>query len=355
MMIIRHGISFHASCLMLTALVLAGASGHVHAQSVEQLRQLLKERDAEIINLRKRLSEALESKTSPQAAPPAAAPSARTGGGNVSTPTTVAAAGKFAVDDDEINRALERALVQRGDLLLPQGRYEVQPGLSYSRADGRSGFPRSDTLDASLSLRAGLPWQSQLQVNIPYSLRSRIGGEHADGFGDVSLAASTQLLQERGNMPSLVGSLGWTAPTGRDSFSGGLPLGPGFHTYSAGLTALKRLDPLVVTAGVSYSASRAEQILGLQVKPGAVTGLRLGGGLAISPDTSFDLGLNLNFVEQTRIDGRSVPGSDDVVGTLDIGFGIVLSRRMFLHAGGQFRLTGSAPDLALNISLPIRF
>jgi len=340
---------------MLTALVLASASGHACAQSAEELKQLLKERDAEIIILRKRLSEALEGKPAPQAAPPAGKPTLGTGDEGVNAPAAVSPAVKIAIDDDEINRALERALVQRGDLLLPRDRYELQPGLSYSRADGRSGFPRSDTLGASLSLRAGLPWQSQLQLNVPYSLRSRVGGEHADGLGDVSLALATQLFMERDHQPSLIGTLSWTAPTGRNSFSGGVPLASGFQTYGASLTALKRLDPLVVIAGISYSASREEQMLGLQVKPGPVTGLRLGGGLALSPDTSFDLGLNLSFVEETRIDGRNVPGSDDVVGTLDLGFGIVLSRRMFLRVGGQFRLTGSAPDVALSVSLPIRF
>jgi hypothetical protein len=44
-----------------------------------------------------------------------------------------------------------------------------------------------------------------------------------------------------------------------------------------------------------------------------------------------------------------------VVGTLDLGLGIVLSRRMFLRVGGQFRFTGPAPDVALSVSLPIRF
>jgi hypothetical protein len=183
-----------------------------------------------------------------------------------------------------------------------------------------------------------------LQLNVPYSLRSRVGGEHADGLGDVSLALATQLSMERDHRPSLIGTLSWTAPTGRDGFSGGVALGSGFETYGAGLTALKRFDPLVVVGGISYTVSSTEQIRGLRVKPGPVTGLRLGGGLAISPDTSFDLGLNLGFAGQTTIDGLKVPGSHDVLGT-----------RMFLRIGGQFGLTGPVPDVTLNISLPVRF
>ncbi len=335
--------------------MLAGASSHAGAQTVEELKQLLKERDAEILILRKRLSEALEGKPAPPAAPPAGERVPGTDARSASTPAGVAPTGKFTVDDDEVNRALERALIQRGDLLLPRGRFELQPGLSFSRADGHSGFPRSDSLDASMSLRAGLPWQSQIQITAPYSLRRRIGDERADGMGDVSLSVATQLLREHDRVPSLIGSLSWIARTGRDGFSGGVPLGSGFETYGAGLTALKRFDPLVMTGGVSYATSRAEQVQGLKVRPGPVTGLRFGGGLAISPETSFDLGFNLYFVGHSRINGQKVPGSDDVVETLDLGLGLVLSRRTFLHLGGQFRLSGAAPDAVFSISIPVRF
>ena len=353
---------FRGRSLILAALMLAGASGLARAQTVEELRQLLKERDAEIAVLRQRLSQAVGGGASapqaggqPQTALPAGERTPGPSEGSARASTAVAPDGKIAVDDDEINRALERALVERGDLLLPPNRFELQPALSYRRADGRSGFPRSDTLGTSLSLRAGLPWQSQIQMSIPYILRTRVGDEHAAGLGDVSLAVAKQLLKEGDHLPSLIAALGWTAPTGRDGFSGQVSLGSGFHTFGGSLTALKRLDPLVLVGGISYSASRSEQVQDVRITPGSVTGLRLASGLAISPDTSFDLGVNLSFVGETRIDGRKVPGSDDVVGTLDLGLGIVLSRQMFLRVGGQFRLTGPAPDVGLSVSLPIRF
>jgi hypothetical protein len=70
--------------------------------------------------------------------------------------------------------------------------------------------------------------------------------------------------------------------------------------FQGGLTASKRLDPLVVFLGASYFSSASRDIAGAQSNPSDVAGLRVGGSLAISPSTSVTTGFNVAYLT-TRI------------------------------------------------------
>jgi hypothetical protein len=69
----------------------------------------------------------------------------------------------------------------------------------------------------------------------------------------------------------------------------------------------------------------------------------------------------LAFVGATHVDGHSVPGTDTVVSTLQLGFAAVLTRSTVLLLGGEYRFSGnvglteSAPNFRLTAALPIRF
>lgn len=309
---------------LFAILGLALASVGAHAQSAEELQRLLKQRDAEIEQLHRRL-EALEKK-----AP--AAPE----------------------DEAESNRALERALVQQGGLLLERGVYEVEPQLVYSHWDKARSDLR-DVAEAAVGVRAGLGWESQLQVRVPYVWASA-ASDSGSGFGDVELGLSRQLRREGDSLPSLVASLGWLSRTGQDPFtSDGVATGGGFNVLQAGLLALKRSDPLVYFGGASYSAPQSRDVSGTRLSPGDSLGLRLGAILAASPTASISAGVSLSFVGAARADGARIPDSDTVLGTLQIGFGTVLSRRVLLNVSGEMRLTGAVPDFRLGVTLPVRF
>jgi hypothetical protein len=306
----------------LPALVLT--SGSVSAQSAEDLQRLIRERDAEIERLNRRI-DALQ-KTAAQ--PPE--------------------------DEAETNRALERALVQQGGLLLDRGVYELEPQLVYSHWDKTRSDLR-DVVEPALAVRIGVGWQSQLQVRIPYVFASA-AGDSGSGFGDLELALSHQLRREGEALPSLVASLGWLSRTGRDPFSSrGVATGGGFNVLQAGLLALKRSDPLVYYGGASYSAPQARELSGARLEPSDSLGLRLGAILAASPSASVSAGMNLSFVGTARVEGERIPDSDTVLGTFQLGFGTVLSRRVVLNVAGEMRLSGAVPDLRLGITLPVRF
>lgn len=310
--------------------LLLGAQGASQAQSVEELKRGIAERDAVILELRKRI-EALEKQAAVPAKPAAAA----------------------AAEDEELTRALERTLVQQGGLLLPSGSYELQPEASYAHWD-RSRGPLRRLAGTALSARVGLPWESQFQLRVPYlHVVSTTGSRTA--LGDVELSLSRQLAREAPGRPGLIASLGWLGRTGKDGFDGRTPTGAGFNVLQAGLTAVKRSDPLMLYGAISYSTPLSRQVNGDEVAPGDTLGLRFGTILAASPETAVNLGLNLGFVRPTQVNGQAIADSDTVAGTLQLGVGTVLTRNALLNVAGDFRVSGNAPNFRLTVSLPIRF
>ncbi len=308
--------------LAFAALAVAGHGAGL-AQTTIELERLILDRDVEIERLQRRIQMLQE-----DAAKPADA-------------------------DDETNRALERALVQQGALLLPRGTYELEPQLSYAHWDRSRSTLRHEG-DAALSFRAGLPMELQLQLRVPYvHVSTAAGSETAPG--DIDVALSRQFGRESSSLPGLVGSVGWRARTGKDPFEVDIPTGGGFDVAQAGLTALKRHDPLVYYGGLSYASPVSREVGGANIAPGDTLGVRMGAVLAARPDTSVNLGLSLAFVGAARVDDRRVPESDTVLGTLQLGVATVLTRRLMLNLSADVRVTGEVPDFRLNAALPIRF
>jgi hypothetical protein len=319
----------------------------------------------------------------PEAAPPAEAEEPAEEPAPAEPPQ--AEIGAIEATEEEVERALERALVQTGVLLLPAGTAEIVPSFTYVRQgtvapvffaeDGPVSLPgdgeqlaaadevRSDGLETSLTLRVGLPLDSQVQVDVPYryqsqSIVTRVGldapreeSRNLSGFGDVGVSFTTALLRERegGWQPNLFGSVRWDTDTGETD--DGIPLGSGFDELSGSLTASKRQDPLVFVGGVGYSTSFEEG----GVDPGDVIGFSIGTHLAASPQTSLRFFLNASFIDELEVDGREIPGSDPVVGTFVIGASSILTARVLLDVTAGIGLTDDSPDYFVGVSLPVVF
>jgi hypothetical protein len=375
--------------------------------SIEALRSELKARDAVIANLLKRV-EQLESRTvltaaqldqavagqseagepiplvrqpGPQsAAPVAQEPAAEQSGAQApaeieaQAPAQPAAPGQFEVDEEAVDRALERTLVQEGVLLLPFGQAEIEPSFNYTRRDVEfptvfNGFVaeqkvRRNEFENTATLRVGLPFDSQVEVGVPYnyvdqSVVNTVNGapqDHDDesghGFGDVSVGLAKTLLQESGGgwWPDLVGRVTWDADTGKTQ-DNGVFLGGGFNEVAGSLTAVKRQDPLAFVAGASYAKTFENDNL----EPGDELTFSTGTVLAASPETSLSFFFNQTFTDDSKFDGENIDGSDQVIGTLSIGAATILGRNVLLSITGDVGLTDDAPDYAIGVALPIRF
>jgi Putative MetA-pathway of phenol degradation len=311
-----------------------------------------------------------------EAAPPAttedeAAPPATTEGEAAQAP------GQFEVEEEAIDRALERTLVQEGVLLLPLGQAEIEPSFTYTRREfdtptfvtidgdtfvGEQEIERNE-FETGATLRVGLPFDSQVEVGIPYnyvdeSVNTTVGGaqqtsnsESGHGFGDVSLGLAKTLLQEgTGWWPDVIARVTWDADTGKTD-DNGVFLGGGFNELSGSLSAVKRQDPLAFVGNVSYAKTFEHD----DIEPGDEVGFSLGTVLAASPETSLSFFFNQSFADDTKFDGDTINGSDQVIGTLSLGAATILGRNVLLSITGEIGLTDDAPDYAIGASLPIRF
>lgn len=282
-----------------------------------------------------------------------------------------AAPGAFVVDEDEVIRALERALVLEGAQVLAPGVFQIQQNLSYTRDEARAPFlfpldgggsavgerqVERDVVTTGLTLRAGLPYDSQVELTIPYSSQTttttdQLGfstfneeSDNSTGFGDIRVGVSKALVRERAGVPSLIGGVYWDTDSGSDN------LGSGFDEVGVSLTAVSSQDPLVFIGGVTYDYA----LENADVQPGGTFGFSAGMALAVSPETSWRVALEQSFQREARVAGRGVQGSDETFGVVSLGVSTILAQGTFLDVTANIGLTDSAPDYSLNISLPIR-
>lgn len=366
------------SCLVLTALVLASAAPGAQAQDprVQQLERNLQERDR-VINellervrvLERRVGVGRPAQERARTPKPEAAPKAP-------SEDPAPAPGVVAVDEDAAERALDRSLTVAGALLLPRGVLEVEPSVTYSRqedsapqfvASGGQLFlgeteRDSNALTADLALRLGLPWDSQLEVGIPYRWRStetvtNIGFSPAGasersgtGLGDLRVGVAKTLLREGLWRPDLVGRITWDTDTGAKS-DNGVSLGGGYNELRGALTSIKRQDPIAFVGGLSYTHAFESE----GVRPGSTIAADFGGYIALSPETSLRLALSGAYQTETELAGRAVDGSDRAIGTLIVGGSTLLTRGTLLNLSTGIGLTDDADDLSVSLSLPVRF
>jgi hypothetical protein len=347
--------------------------------SREDLLAALKQRDEVISALTKRV-EALERErgaaqgtappaVAPGGAPPAAAPAA-----------APPAEGGAKLQDEAALEALSRTLVQKGGLVLRPWSFEVAPSVAYSHSqvqglalvDTPEGIPtvaeqqlHNDGVRAVAIGRLGLPWESQVELQVPYvwerQSRALGNGQHAvntgSGLGDVNVQLSHQLLHEKDWRPDLVAAVAWRFDTGRDPFRIAVPsvaTGAGTSQLAVRFTAVKSTDPIVFYSTIAYAHDwPVDESFG-RVSLGDTYRLDLGGILAVNPATSLVFGLTQDFRGKTQVDGTSLPGSDTVASSLQLGVDRVLFRNVLVDISLGVGLTRDAPDYVFQITTPIR-
>lgn len=293
---------------------------------------------------------------------------------------------------------LERALIERGGLLLRPGQLEIEPAVEYTYFSSRriavSGFSILPTLivgvletekvernvvDTVLTARLGVFKDFQVEVRVPYRFvsdrRSTETTETTasnDGIGDVEGALFYQPLRERGPLPDLIAGVRGKALTADDPFGRNAnqpPLGTGFYAVVGSLTAVKSLDPAALFASVLYAHnfSRTVRLLEAdpfktEIEPGDSFGYNLGLALAITPELAASLRFEHRIIESTRTrqrvaggQRREVPGSALNVGTAFAGVNWSPARNVGLDLSVGIGATTDAPDLTIRFAIPIRF
>lgn len=260
--------------------------------------------------------------------------------------------------------AIEEALVTKGLVLMLSGTLRATPSLSWGH--NGSGVTRADSYAASTTLDVGLPGGMAATVTVPYIWRKDPSGNNS-GVGDATISIAKKLSNETDTLPSFVGRLSYTHDGGKDPFT--LPsVGSGFRSYGVSLSAVKRVDPLVLYGNIFY-AHAVEKIATVRLKnsgtilfqgkiaPGDSYGLGMGVSLIATPEIALDAGLSLSFANSSRYDlvNSSLYLGGTTIGYLNLGTNILLTKNMSLSIGAAAGVTKEASDFALTVALPYRF
>jgi hypothetical protein len=211
-------------------------------------------------------------------------------------------------------------------------------------------------------MRFGLPWESQLEIGLPYNLAQQqvtdiavsppqqLSNSWGNSFGDLTVGLAKTFVHESGWIPDLLGRVSYEIPTGPESMNQ-VPLPSRRSLLAFSLTAAKRQDPLVFVASGGYTKSfQTDQInLGDQVN------FQTGVFLASSPETSLRAVLQSNFVDAVRINDVTFRGSDTVQTILNLGVSSILGRGVLVDLQVGSGLTNSAPKYSVTLSGTYRF
>lgn len=275
--------------------------------------------------------------------------------------------GAVVVDEGAAERALERSLTQVGALLLPSGVLEIEPGIGYARQENTApGFITENNdvfasgrelninvITASLGFRLGLPWDSQLEIGIPYRwieveavtnidfLPTTSSKRTNAELGDVSIGFAKTLFRQGVSRPDLVGRLTWDTDTGDADV---------FDELRVSLTAIKRQDPVTFIGGLSYQHTFKRD----QVQPGSSISANFGNLIALSPETSMRFFILSTYQNETELSGIKVDGSDRVIATFVVGGSTLIAPGTLLNLSVEIGLTEAADDFMVRLSLPIR-
>jgi hypothetical protein len=289
---------------------------------IADLERQLQERDREIAELRRR-----EDAAPAQPGRPAEADQPENGG-------------------EDMSRALERALVRQGGMVLAPWVIQVEPEIAYTYSEPEDGG-RRDTFVSSVTVRTGLPWALQADVYVPYVIYDRQSGVGSSSdLGDIQLAVTKRLVPEAEYVPELLLTGRWKTDTGKTG--GDLPTGTGGHALQATLGAVKTKEPIVLFGFPSYTADLPSD----DVDYGDTAGAKLGVLLAATPDTSLLLDVDVNSSFATRVGRFEIGDSDRLSGVVEIGLATVLSKDLFLNLTTGIGFTSAAPDFRLAASLP---
>ena len=319
----------------------------------------------------------------PAQPPPANAPAQATAQSPPAPPSSQQASatakpgpGQFEVSADAAQHALERALVQTGAALLPAGKFEFVPSLTFQyqtistpaqialTSSGQvlitESVLRNTQVEASGLLRAGLPWNSQLEVALPLDFKrddiatrvNRSGladsAVNVAGVGDFAISLTKQVLIEGDVRPGLFVGVGWNSNLGQVKHN--IPLGTGFDEFTGSVTIVKRQDPLVFQAGFTYEYSLEHNGL----TPGQLFIPTVGLLFAISPETSLGFSQQLEFGQKAYFHGLAVPGSEQTIGIFRIGLLSILGKGRVVNFSVGIGETPDSPNVSVQLAFPIR-
>lgn len=300
--------------------------------------------------------------------------------------TTQAELGKTVAG--ERTESVERTLQQRGSMLLPKGKWVIDPSTSWAHFSsnkinlggvtlfnlltiGTIGTQEinRDIFIQSLSVKYGLLNNLQTEVKIPYRGEyDRITNTNTSnqpisettrgdsGIGDIDFGISRQIGWEHGLMPDLIAAFGFKTITGK-AYGHTIGFGSGHYSFRSSLVAAKSSDPAVIFGSLSYTYNFERQdIDGVgDVKPGDSFGYSLGTAIALSYQTAINFSFDNSVVFKTKRNGSYLLDSFLNVANFKVGFNWALDESKSVDFNVGLGLTKDSPDVTVDLGFPITF
>jgi hypothetical protein len=77
--------------------------------------------------------------------------------------------------------------------------------------------------------------------------------------------------------------------------------------------------------------------------------------LAVTPQDSLALSVDVEHGDDLRVNGAAVVGTDRTSAVAQLGMTMVLSRSTVMTVAAGMGITADAPDLQLSVTVPVRF
>ncbi|WP_404416410.1 transporter [Marinospirillum sp.] len=220
-------------------------------------------------------------------------------------------------------------------VLLAPGRFELELGLNFKQSREshslmnvgyfeRSSFSaRMLEWQATASYGLGERWEVWLKAPFTYvhieqvSTNKYVRDTDEWRLADVSLGSRYQWIRESAATPAISFNFSLTAPTGQknyyepqDTWQDPLSNGNGHWFASAGMAAVRTLDPVNLFGGLTYSHGLEETIDGYEVNPGWQLSGYFGLGFALNEKISLGQRFTYSYHSRIKADGVTVYGSD---------------------------------------------
>ncbi len=301
---------------------------------------------------------------------------------------------RVSQDQEEPEPELQASFLKQANaVLIRQGRFEVEPSLSFRHTNRNElivrgidlienifigtnevGRLKRNVLTHTYSIRYGLTDRIQLNLSIPIQRSwrqntldpaiQRTVGEATEttdsdgGLGDIAGGVSVHLFQEGEWLPDVIWTTSFKSDTGSSPFdvdSGTLATGTGFWGARTGFTLVKVSDPAVLfLSGGYFYHHKSDEVRGFdEVEPPDSIDAGFGLSYALNPFLSITTRFSSSYSEKTVVNGLDIDGSDRVTAALGLGVTYALSGTRSLDLSAEFGLTDDSPDFTVRVSMPI--
>jgi hypothetical protein len=262
------------------------------------------------------------------------------------------------------------------DVLLAPGAWQFDTGFVYTYfandfpvplfnpadevVDVVEGEARQRMLFTPLAFRYGWSTNVQLFANLPVgwagtqvSRPDFSDSFDVGGLGDLTFGASIHLLDGEDQCPDVIGTVGFTAPTGQFNapvfgLVPGSNLGQGYWAYNTQLLFIHRYDPVILFYGGGYRHLWERPFDGVLIRPGEQANYMMGVGFSVNDRVTLSTTFQGYYLTNTFIDGEEIAGSNLEPMTLRFAATIVRNCRI-LEPFVTIGMTDAAPRANLGI------